>query len=181
MRVWEFERYGWGALEALGSARGVPAALDALSSSSTDEEARKAFWRIDNCVVVQGTPHEAAAATAACVVVLLPICSSVARPLLLELLDQVTSGDPVITPAALQDAIFNEVVKAYAWYVSLAQHGADVERSMCIDLLLYCARYDPDLRRRTEYYLERVSRDETATDMVRAYAASRLKFDKANW
>jgi len=180
MRVWKLERYDWDELDALGSASGIPEALDALSSASVTDEARTAYWRIDNCVVVQGSPRGAAVATAACVAALLPICTAASRPLLIELLEQISGGDAA-TPATLQNAIFSEVVKAYGTYVSLLQLGEDVERSICIDLLLYCARHDPSLRPRTQFYLERASRADFGTDEIRRYAAARLQFEQETW
>lgn len=98
----------------------------------------------------------------------------------MELLDQITSGDND-TPVRLQEAIFTEVIKAYGYYVSLIQHGSEVERSISIDLLLYCARYDSGLRARTAFYIESAKMDDTAPDSVRKYAATRLEFEKDTW
>lgn len=180
MRVWEFERYDWDGLDAVGSARGVPNALDELSSASTIDEATAAYWKIDNCVVVQGTVYEAAVATAACAVVLLPIASASARPMLIELLEQFTLEEHSTAPL-LRDALLREIVRGFGFYVALLQYGADLERSMCIDLLLYCAGGDPSLRPRVEFYLERAASDSTNTLERRKEAATRLRFEKDAW
>lgn len=150
MRVWEIERHDWSKFDDVVSASHVPAALDALSSASSEDEAWAAFGQIDNYVVIQGTPRAAAPATAACAVALLPICTLSARPRLIELLEQVSNDEPEI-PVELRSAIFREVVKAFGFYVALLQYGDDLECSMCIDLLLYCAKKEADLRLRAEY------------------------------
>ena len=52
----------WGALRALshsGTAEAVPDAVRALAAAATPEEAKAAYWRLDNCVVVQGSLFEA--------------------------------------------------------------------------------------------------------------------------
>jgi hypothetical protein len=180
MRVWESERYAWERLDALGGAAHVPAALDALSGASTSGEADAAYWQIDNFVVVQGVPREAAVATAACVVVLLPICSRVSRPRLIELLETIGSGDPG-TPVELDAAIFREVVKAYGFYAFLLQYGEEAERSCCIDLVLYCAEHDENLRASAQFYLERIIHDAGSPEQLRSYAAARLEFERSHW
>lgn len=46
--------------EAGGAATGVPDALLALAAATDPDDIRRAYWRLDNHVVVQGSLHEAA-------------------------------------------------------------------------------------------------------------------------
>lgn len=180
MRVWEYNRYDWSLLGAQGSAVGVPAALDDLSSAPTSESATAAYWRLDNTVVVQGSPYESAVATAACVVALLPICSAASRPRLIELLEQLTGEESAI-PMSSQRVMFREVIKAYGFFIALVQHGSDVECSVCVDLLLYCATHETTLQAEAQFYLECVGGDETRPEELRRYATKRLEFAQAAW
>ncbi len=155
--TWELERHDWGRLKAQGSAVDVPAALVALASATSEAEAREAYWRIDNTVVVQGTLHEAAVATTASAVAMLPGCNPSGRASLLELLVQLGAGEPAPTEEArLHDACVAELRAGMAIFVRLLEHGTPDEVCLCVDLLGICAREDAHLRPRVRWYFERL-------------------------
>ena len=159
--TWDLERYDWARLRAQGSAEGVPRALTALASASTEAEARDAYWRIDNTVVVQGALYEAAVATAACAVVMLHVCSAPGRPRLLELLVQLGSGEPAPSElqagnADIQERCMMELLRGVSTYFHLLESGSNREREHCVDLLGLCCGLDASLLPRTRWYFERL-------------------------
>jgi hypothetical protein len=158
--MWEAERYDWPRLRAQGSAAGVPAALEALQNAASTEEAERAYWRIDNTVVVQGALYEAAAPTAACTVIALGRCSPPARRFLLELLVQMAAGEPAPEElkaggGAIRGACLAEVRNGVALYLDLLERGDDEERGWCGELLGRSAEVDPALRPRAVAHLLR--------------------------
>jgi hypothetical protein len=161
MVSWEVERYDWSALRASGSARGVPDAIRALQVAASEQEAERAYWRIDNTVVVQGALFEAALPTAACVVGVLPRCSEAARSWVLELLVQLGGGEPApsevqVGNVDLQKLCVRELARGVALYFDLLENDDDALRASCVDLLGICAREDASLRIRVCWYLERL-------------------------
>lgn len=78
-----------------GNAAGVPAALQGLATATTEEEAKKHYWHIDNVVVVQGTLYESALPVVWSVYALLadPLPAP-ARYRLIELLVEIAGGEP---------------------------------------------------------------------------------------
>ncbi|MFN7291315.1 MAG: hypothetical protein ACK5YR_06795 [Pirellula sp.] len=92
----EISQYDWNAMmEADGPATNVPLAIRELLGASCPEDAVKAYWKLENHVVVQGSLFEAAVCTVSV------ICASLVlnpRPKwvmiqLLELLFQLVSGE----------------------------------------------------------------------------------------
>jgi hypothetical protein len=161
MVSWEAERYDWSALRASGSARGVPDAIRALQMAASEQEAERAYWRIDNTVVVQGALFEAALPTAACVVGVLPRCSEAARSWVLELLVQIGAGEPAPSEVEaqnvdLQKLCVRELARGVALYFDLLENGDDTLRASCVDLLGICAREDTSLSVRVRWHLERL-------------------------
>ena len=175
MHVWESERYDWAKLDAVGSAIGVPQALDALHAAMTEDEATDAYWQIDNTVVVQGSLREAAVPTAVCIVNMLATATAVSRPFLIELLQQISDGKPQAGHERIAIAINDEVRRGFGVYAALLQHGTDFERELCVDLVVSCARGDAALRARVGFYLQRLAEDPTASSRVHDYAEGRLR------
>jgi hypothetical protein len=165
----------------MGDASGVPQALEALRVATAEEEARDAYWRIDNTVVVQGALFDAALPTAACVVTVLAASTSVARPFLLELLQQISDGEPPEGNQDLAVAINEEVRRGFGIYAALLQYGNDFERELCVDLAVSCARGEADLQERCRYYLRRLENDSTTSPRVRDYADGRLRQLEGNF
>ena len=159
--VWEEHRYNWSRLRAQGTATGVPQAMAALQAASSQEEADRAYWQIDNTVVVQGALYEAAVPTARCLVTILPRCTAVARPQILELLGQLAMGKPdpsevELGNGDLQSCCIVEISRGVAIYFDLLENGSDDERALCVDLLHMCCREDGSLRPRTKWYFEKL-------------------------
>lgn len=159
--LWETERYDWSKLRSMGSASSVPQAIVKLQNAASEQEAQDAYWRIDNTVVVQGSLYEAALPAAACAVSALPRCSTPARPWLLELLVQLSTGqpDPIEIQAGnekLQELCIQAISRGIGMYFDLLENGAEDEREYCVDLLGICAQQDPSLNPRARWYMERL-------------------------
>ncbi|MGK3998668.1 hypothetical protein [Sorangium sp. So ce1024] len=155
---WEILRYDWSSLRAAGGASHIPRALQALESASTDEEAQHAYWSIDNCVVVQGHVHQAAIATASCLLGVLLRCTDVARRHVLELLVQIGGGEPAPSELALGEVdvvirCLREIARGFPVYVSVLERTKDDdEQGLCVDLLGLSCRVDDGLRERVRWY-----------------------------
>lgn len=163
--TWEAERYDWSRLRAMGSASGIPGALAALQSATSEQDARSAYWKIDNTVIVQGALYEAALPTTACAVSVLARCTSESRPWCLELLVQLGSGQPEpseleATNGRLQELCAQELSRGFSLYLDFLENGTEDERESCVDLLGLCARSDTSLRARVNWYLNRLLREE---------------------
>jgi hypothetical protein len=159
--MWEVERYDWSRLRAMGSASEVPEAISALRRATSAQEAERAYWRIDNVVVVQGALFEAAIPTTTCVVSALYQCSEAARPLMLELLVQLGSGEPdpgeiMAGNGGIQKLCARELGRGASIYLDLLENGSNEERGWCVDLVGICVRADLSLRERGEWYLKRL-------------------------
>jgi hypothetical protein len=158
--MWEFERYDWSQLRASRTARDVPSAINALLGASNEEDADRAYWKIDNVVVVQGSLFEAAIPTTACLLVGLVQCNEIARPRVLELLVQLTAGEDSPEEVKLgRQGIAEECARmlrlAAGTFLSLLEYGTEEEQGYCIDLLGLCARQDVTLRAQIRFYFKR--------------------------
>ena len=170
--MWELERHDWSRLRAAGSAERVPQALAALRDASSAEEAERAYWRIDNTVVVQGALYEAALPAVVCLLEVLQRSTPVARPFVLELLVQIGSGEPAPVEreqgnADLSARCRRELSRGVALFVHLLEHGSDGERIHGVDLLGLCAEQDPALRERVRWYLGKLLRQDPSDGLRR--------------
>jgi hypothetical protein len=164
--MFEAARYDWSKLRARGSAVHIPADLLRLSRAVSEEEADAAYWQIDSVVVFQKSLFEAAAATAACIVTLVPTCTGIARARLLELLGQLGSGEPDPSEiangnVALLKSIRREIERAFGYYVAVLQATiADRQETetcgYCIDLLFLCSKGDSEVKDRVRFYLQTI-------------------------
>jgi hypothetical protein len=112
---------------------------------------------IDNNVIVQGSLYEAAPPTTACLVIALASASAIARPKILELLQQLGSGSPDSSEIAIgndkiQQACLRELSKGLATYFSILENGTEEERIWCIDILGLCTIADPSLTEQVVWY-----------------------------
>jgi hypothetical protein len=177
MSVWECERYDWSRLDAAQgtSASIVPEALEALRTATSEDAAREAYWRLDNTVVVQGRLFEAALPTAACIITILGSSTSeVARVRLVELLEQISGGETQPDRTGLLISIRREIRRGFGIFVGLLQYGVELERELCVDLLISCALGESELLDRVRFYLRKLSLDPGASERVRGYASARL-------
>jgi hypothetical protein len=77
-----------------GFASGVPSALVRLASSSTVDEALRAYWELDNSIVIQANLFQAAEFVVPFVLHLALVATDHIRQLALELLIQLVAGQP---------------------------------------------------------------------------------------
>jgi len=163
--MWEALRYDWSRLRAMGSAIGVPAAIEEMRCATSKSQSDDAYWRIDNIVVVQGSLYEAAAPTAACLVTALPSCSRVSRSNFLDLLFQLGNGEPNEVEIALGNGRLDEVcraelVRAFGVYISILEESVASDCSTdfyhCLDLLVICVVADRSLKNRIAWYYQKV-------------------------
>jgi hypothetical protein len=162
--MWEIERHDWARLRSAGASAGVPEGLRALAEATSREAAEAAYWKVDNVVVLQGSLFEAAVAATSALLMVLQTCSNVARPLVLELLVQIGSGEPDPSELAagmgdLQTRCIQELQRGMALFAYLLEHGTEDEQASCVDLLGLCAQDDFDLRPQVLYLLKRGSSD----------------------
>lgn len=173
----ELERFDWARLRAQGSAERVPGALEALASASSDAEARDAYWKIDNTVVVQGALYEAAVATAACTTVVLHRCHPPARARALELLVQLGSGDTApseheVGDSDIRERCLAELLSGFSLYVHLLEDGTRAEKGHCVDLLGLCCSADQSLCARVTWHLKKlleVGVDDAVAQLTRGW------------
>lgn len=161
MPLTESLRFDWKSLRAAGSAEGVPAAIERLRDAKTSEEATRAYWQIDNTVIVQGTLYEAAEHTIPCVLSVLADCTEVARPRVFELLFQLGAGeiqwDEMRAGDTSLDGRCRAAVKlGVAMYFYYLEHGAPEESGFCADLIELCARDDEAIGLRGRWWLQRL-------------------------
>lgn len=157
---WECDRHDWTHLRAMVNARLIPHALERFQTCANEQEADRAYWMIDNNAIVQGSLYEAALPATTCLVIALANASSVARPKILELLQQLGSGRPDPSEMAigndqLQQACLRELSKGLALYFSILESGVQDERILCIDLLGLCATSDSSLNEQVIWYYEK--------------------------
>ncbi|WP_437290964.1 hypothetical protein [Sorangium sp. So ce406] len=176
----EILRHDWSALRAAGGAGHIPRALQDLESASREDEASNAYWKIDNCVVLQGHVHQAALATVSCLLVTLLRCTDVARRHVLELLVQIGSGEPAPSELALGesdvvDRCLAEIARGVPIYVDILERSRDAhERNSCIDLLGLSCAADSGLRDRVRWYMRTIL-SEPVNDGTRKLVASWLE------
>lgn len=99
----EIARTRWEDFRTLGDCSdGVPDALRRLLAAVDEDEAMAAYWELENVVVVQGQLYSAALPTVSVLLAaLLGELSADARDLVLELLQQIVTGEAGADEAAL--------------------------------------------------------------------------------
>lgn len=158
-------RIEWSRVQPDGGSS-VPAAIAALAAADSDDEARSAYWSIDNNVVVQGTLYEAAPAAARCLVVALLAAGPASRPWILELLVQLGSGGDRHDGAALAPACREELVPGFVLFADGIHDLDDRTRAASIDLVGLVGLASTQLRGRAIELL--LSRREFERDAVLA-------------
>jgi hypothetical protein len=87
---------------------------------------------------------QAAVATASCLVTALMVCTSVSRPLVLELLQQISAGQAAPSEidcgnARLPEQCRQHICGGMGYYCYFLEHGTRSDQSLCVDLLSACA------------------------------------------
>lgn len=155
----------------------MPLAIFALETASTEADALKAYWQIDNTVVVQGAVHEAALASIPCLLGCLLRCTAVARPQVLELLVQIGGGEAADTEVEVGNTrllveCLKEIARGFPLYVDILEHSKNPnERTFCVDLLGLSARADSSLRNRVVRFLEATRKAGAAAGLLRLIAS----------
>lgn len=174
MALIESLRFDWKSLRAAGTAEGVPAAIERLRDSQSPEEATRAYWQIDNTVVVQGALYEAAEWTVPCVLSVLPDCSPVARPRVFELLYQLATGgthreEVQAGNPNLDDRCRAGVKLGMAMYFYYLEHGDAEESGFCADLIEVFARDDREIALRGRWWLQRLIEIRRGQEIEKVY------------
>jgi hypothetical protein len=159
--MWEQNRYDWGSLRSSESASRIPEAIFQLQHAITEEEADRAYWRIDNEVIVQGALYEAALPTIMCLVSALVECTDTARPKIIELLFQLGNGEPHSSEIALGNTELDslcrrEVCRGMPLFFAAIEKSSPDWLDLCVDILIICADEDSSLMPRIAWYLRRV-------------------------
>jgi hypothetical protein len=154
----EIRRHNWREFRAQPTAVNVPSALETLARTTSQNEAEKAYWQIDNVVVVQGMLFDAAVPVISCLLSVLQICSDVARPFVMELLVQIGSGEPApseieVGNVHLSEICLRELCHGTAIYFDILENGTSDEQLHAVDLLGLCASYDKSLKPRVIWWL----------------------------
>ncbi|HRI62678.1 MAG TPA: hypothetical protein PK156_00525 [Polyangium sp.] len=168
---WEIDYYDWSQLQAAVDASGVPAAIRALESATSNDEALTAYWKIDNTVVVQGAVYPAALPTIRCLLISLTRSTVLARPHILELLVQIGSGEAAELKGNNSDLVQRclvEVNRGLPIYMDILERSINLdEKGFCIDLLGLCCRAEPSLKHRVQWYFNKLESQGTTDELRR--------------
>jgi hypothetical protein len=159
--MWEKDRYDWANLRSSESAIGIPDAILGLQRATTEDEADRAYWKIDNEVIVQGALYEAALPTIRCLLSALLDCTDTARPKIIELLFQLGNGEPDSSEIALGNIDLDSLCRREVWrgtplFFDAIEKANPDWLDLCVDILIICADEDSSLKPRIAWYLRRV-------------------------
>ncbi len=178
----DFERYPWARLRASVSAIGVPTAIHRLATAETQEEADSAYWRIDNVVILQGCLYEAVVPTVTCVILALPLATPIGRVQMIEFLSQVANGfwvkeELAHVPPDWPDRCRSELLRGASFYLELLPTASPDELQWCVDLLTYCAVWDPKLRQAvSSHFSELLQKDQGKLRDFIEKCANKIRF-----
>jgi hypothetical protein len=180
--LWDPERHNWASLHARGSAIHVPATILKLAGAANEEEADRYYWQIDGVVIFQGALYEAVIPTITAMVLVLPHASQIGRSQILEFLSQAAngcwSGEELAKGLPDQSArCHQETVRGAYYYLALLPVAGERELGWCVDLLVYCAVWEPELRPIVFWHIERLLQDYKGP--TRSYIEKRLRYAKA--
>lgn len=153
----EIKRHNWNSYSAKESPNKIPDAIFSLLKASSEDEANKAYWQIDQVAVFQGRLYDIAVPVTICLLNVLQRCSDIVRPYILELLVQLGSGEPdsdsfKAGDSSLLDKVMHELCFGVAIYFDILENGSEKERGFCIDLIGLCCDYDNSLKKRTIWW-----------------------------
>lgn len=147
----QIEKFDWKNLRSADSSLKLPEAIRVLATNDNDDELDDAYWKIDNESIVQGILFQSALAVVVCLLSILESCKAIARPYILELLIQFTSGAPAQSEIELGNvdllkSIRNEVLKYFPFFFQLLKNGNESEKVLCIDIIGICACEESSLK-----------------------------------
>ncbi|MEU5962345.1 hypothetical protein ABZ777_14155 [Micromonospora parva] len=131
----------------LGGSSLLPQAIESLIFAESDQDAKAAYWRIDNVALVQGRLSESVYAVTSCLVVGLPFAKAAGRDRIFDLLATIAGGhDEHIDNEIVGSVSVRECVllmkRCMLIFVEELQRG----NPSCVDIVLMCAIYEPSLR-----------------------------------
>ena len=102
-----------------------------------------------------------------------------ARPYVLELLVQLSTGEPAQSEImagaqSLQERCQTELTKGFCVYLTVFEEGNEKERTFCVDLLGLCAQQDPSLGSRVKWHLSKLQ-SEPISDGLKDLATTWLR------
>lgn len=175
----EVDEYPWQDLQAYsGDASHIPKSLLKLSKATSESEAQDVYWEIDSEVVAQGVLYEAAPATAACLIALLPRSKSFSRLAILELLFQLGNGEYVPDGSRrgsidLEEDCMREVLRGEVFYIDLLERGDVQEIFFSLDLLCICSAKDSVIADRFIRTIDKLMARNLSDRLMQALTSSR--------
>lgn len=153
----EIQRYNWKAYRAKEHPHKIQNAIMDLKNTSSQDDAKIAYWKIDSVAVFQGYLFEVAVPTATCLLSVLQRCEVVGRIYILELLVQLGSGEPdpselEVGNSSLNKLVLHEISLGAAIYFDILEYGTEEEKNFCVDLLGFCCEYDNSLKSRVTWW-----------------------------
>lgn len=168
--MWVIDTYDWQKLRSANQSDDVPRALVDLTTSQTREEAERAYWRLDNVVVRQGSLFPAAVPTTTVLLESIQRCVPEVRATIMELLVQIALGetDPteVDFEADIKKLCLDELVHGFSIILHWLEVGTVEEQYWCVDLAGMCAQHRFEARQQVRAALRRL-RDETQEARLR--------------
>ncbi|WP_430502023.1 hypothetical protein ACQRWP_10315 [Micromonospora trifolii] len=144
----ELGRHDWSALRSyLGGASQLPSAIEALVFAESSQDAKAAYWRIDNVALVQGRLSESVYALTSCLLVGLPFAKAVGRGAIFDLLATIAGGhdehidNEIVGTVSVRECVLL-MERCLPIFVEEVQRG----NPSCVDIVLMCAIYEPRLR-----------------------------------
>lgn len=144
----EIDRHDWRGLKSFkGPAVSLPAAITELVFAESETAADRAYWRIDNTALVQGRLSHCCPAVVSCLVVGVDDATTVAGPLVIDLLATIGGGydDHVdiawVGPVSSHDCLRPIAAALDIFERELLQRG----NPSCVDILFMCGTGDPRL------------------------------------
>ncbi len=164
----ELGKYDWSVLRSyLGRSSQLPSAIEALIFAESDQDARAAYWRIDNVAIVQGRLSESAYAVTSCLLIGLPFAKAASRDNVFDLLATIAGGyDRHIDIESVGPVSARECVRLMSRCLSTFTEEVQRGNPSCVDIALMCAIYMPPLRVRVAEVFEEALDNPTCASIV---------------
>jgi len=140
----ELARHDWAAFRTfIGDASMVPAAVAALASAESSEQALAAYWRIDNVVMVDGRLSEAVEPLTPSLLVAMDSAALPAYNTILDLLSAIAGGyeehvdNQAVGRASVKTCVEMMASRLNIFIEELFASG----NASCVDILLGCSIY----------------------------------------
>ena len=139
--------FAWNSLRSADCALNLPAAISDLESSTDPSVLDKAYWKIDNEAVVQGSLYQTALPVTICLLRLLSSCNRNSRVFIIELIEQFVAGEPATGESkCLKEGILKEVILYYVDFTKMLASMTQRELDSCTCILAHCAGYFPQFK-----------------------------------